>query len=552
MKQVDVLIVGGGPSGLMMAAELARYGVSFEIIDESKGPTALSKALVLQARTLEILDQITDINGFLNEGLILKGANLISEQKELASISFDSIDSPFPFVLSIEQSKTERLLIDYLSKFGIGVQRETKLVDFTEDINFISATLEDLREGKKREIKAKYLIGCDGAHSMTRKLLQLPFKGKVFSDIFSLADIYIDWSYPHDRLTAFFGKNTIMAAFPIKGENRYRLIFQLERCQNKLKNLPQDNYGVIGAEEIAPPSLREVQQALDLYTGGKATAREPLWMSNFHINSRMSTHYREGYVFLVGDAAHIHSPIGGQGMNTGMQDAFNLAWKLAYVLRYKAPPELLDSYEVERHSIGKKLLKATEEASKVATLKNPLLRKLRNTVVSLLASKTNLPKTMAANISQTAICYDKSAIIKSEGSLGGGPTAGARAPNISLIIGGKEIDLYTFSKNPTLYTVVLFLETPIKEHTKMTVRKLEKELLDSQIKIIAITADNNTLSENSPYTHPAISPSKEAFTVYGVKKEGVYIIRPDGYICFKSSAINQESICSHLKKQINL
>jgi 2-polyprenyl-6-methoxyphenol hydroxylase-like FAD-dependent oxidoreductase len=550
MQLVDVLIVGAGPSGLMMASELALYGVGVEIIDECQGPTNLSKALAIQARTLEILDQVADVTQFFDEGLPLKNVCLMSGSEELAQVSFDDIESPFPLVLSIEQSKTEKILIKHAESLGVKIQRKTKLLKFKDEGGFVTAVVKNLDHEDERTINARYVIGCDGAHSTIRKQLNMPFEGELFSEIFSLADVSVEWPYPHEKMRIFLGEDQVMAAIPMKGEHRYRLVFQLKRCQDVFKTLLQEAPSLIGPEKIPPPSIQEVQEILDLHTSGMAKAQNPVWMSNFHINSRLAAHYRKNHLFLVGDAAHIHSPVGGQGMNTGIQDAFNLAWKLAYVLRDKAPVCLLDSYETERHAIGKTLLDATERASKIVSLKNYLLIKLRNKVISFLARKTNLPKEIANRISQTKIYYQKSKIITVKGSVEATPKTGSRAPNISLNIDGKEMSLQRLRKNPKNYAILIFFRDYVFEKIKNEIQEIEKKTAHAEINVILISNTAFSFERNSPWTSKAVDPSGTAFKAYGIQDRGVYVIRPDGYICLKSSEIDEKFISDFLKKQI--
>ena len=418
MEKIDVLIVGAGPTGLMMAYLLAKQNISVRLIDKNAAPTDKSKALAVQSRTLEIFDYLGIVEPFLEQGLKIKSANPFSKKTQLAHISFESLKSPFNFVLSLEQSKTEKILSDFVKLKNIDIERELELLDFSETSDEVNATIRNNKTKNTETVCAKWMIGCDGAHSLIRKKLDLSFLGKTFSDVFSLADIHLDWNKPHDELFFFLESEGVMGAIPMKEDNRYRLIFQLPRCRNLLKN--SSHTAIFDESEIADPSLSEVQEIIDKVAGGDAKVRDPIWMANFHINSRLTKNYQIGRIFLVGDAAHIHSPVGGQGMNTGLQDAFNLSWKLSQDINQNPESPFLKSYELERQYVGKKLLESTENASHIATLKNSLLIKLRNFLAKKLFKSEQFQRKITSAISQLGLSYPKSIITDDRG--------GKRAP----------------------------------------------------------------------------------------------------------------------------
>lgn len=495
MGKIDVLVVGAGPTGLLMAAEAARYGLSCRIIDREIKPTDQSRALVIHARTMELFDHLGIATWFLEEGLIVKAANPMSRHERIAHVSLSQIDSPYPFVLSLEQSKTEAILTRYLKTFGIEIERGVELLQLDSFPTHITAKISG------EEIEASWIVGCDGAHSFVRKSFHLSFQGKLFSDIFSLADVQIDWKYPHDELYAFLNPQGVMAAIPMPGHKRYRLIFQLPRCRNKLKKA----YGVVKDEEIAPPSLEEAQGMIRAYGDEQAIVSHPVWMAHFHVNSRLANRYREGRAFLAGDAAHIHSPVGGQGMNTGLQDVFNLAWKMAAVHQGKAPDSLLDTYHLERYTFGKQLLEGTEFATRLTALRSSWSVTLRNFVMKKLLAYPAIQKKFLRVLSQIAIQYPESAIVKEGRGFEGGPRAGTRAPNAPLLIKGTPTDLYTLWRGSKTEQVLLFSGlNPSQE----TLRKLE-----------ALSTPSFPLIRD-----------RLAHEIYGTREPALYRIRPDGYI----------------------
>lgn len=433
MDAVDVLIVGAGPTGLTMAIECLRYNLTCAIIDQSLKPSPYSKAIAVQARTLEVFQRMGIHRRFLSAGIQIKKVNIHSANNKHAHLNLDSIPSPFPFVLSIEQNQTEQILSDYLQELGGTVKREVRLLSYEEKEGVIFAQTD------QGVIQTRYLIGCDGAHSSVRKAMKCSFEGKLFSDIFSLADVKIHWNRPHDELQLFLESDGVAAAFPLPEKDEYRLIFQLKELRGLLHRDLRVEQGVIESKEIALPTLPRIEQLLSKYTKEVVTVSHPRWIANFHINSRLSSHYQKNNVFLAGDAAHIHSPVGGQGMNTGIQDAFNLAWKIAYVHHQFAPASLLKTYEEERYRLGKSLLKNTQLASKLATLHSPVLLFVRNALLFWLLSFDSIQAKIALALSEVNICYMHK-----------------RVPTLLLNMQGKELDYFTLAEKSKQFHLILF------------------------------------------------------------------------------------------------
>lgn len=525
MQNLDVLIVGAGPTGLMMACECARHGLTCRIIDQNQKPIPHSRALAIQARTLEIFAHLGIVEPFLAAGIKIQAVNSISQHKLIAHVDFKGLDSPYPFILALEQTKTEELLLDHLTSFGMKVERPVELRGFQQEKESVHAFLYDHATGKEMVVQSSYLIGCDGAHSSVRKILKLPFKGRAFADIFSLADLHIKWAHPHDEAFAFLDAQGVMAIFPLPPPNRYRLIFQLERCRKILSQKRLLMHSQLTPEIVADPTIEEATKMLLLHADPNAIVYEPVWMANFHINSRMTSKYREGRVFLVGDAAHIHSPVGGQGMNTGLQDAFNLVWKIAAFHRKQAPDALLDTYCTERQQVGHALLKATERASHIATLHNSFLITLRNIFARKLLKLPSVLKKITRAIAQIAIRYQLSPFIIDKSPHAKGPKAGSRAPNAPIFHNGTLTDLYSLWRNKTSYIALLF-SGPNRDASALT--SLLKHLDDYpdvyQMHIIHG-------SQGSDFSDPYGS----AHTIYGSEGPALYILRPDLYICFRKS-----------------
>lgn len=463
---MDVLIVGAGPTGLTMALECARFGLSFRIIDQAAKPSQLSKALAIQARTLEIFQHMGIHERFLDAGLYMRAGNIHSGNLKRARIDLRLIDSPFNFVLCLEQYKTEKFLEDAFVGMGGVVERSSKLLSYEESEQGIVAHTD------QGDIRARYLIGCDGTHSIVRKAMGCAFQGKTFKDIFSLADVEIQWDRPHDELNVFLESNGMMALFPLPEEKRYRLVFQLDRLQGKFKP-HQIEQGVLKSSEEEEPTLEEIQDLARMCIGESCVVSNPRWITNFHINSRLSNHCRKGNVLIAGDAAHIHSPIGGQGMNTGIQDAFNLAWKLFYVQKGFAKDTLLDSYEKERHGLGKLLLQGTERASSIVGLRSPFLVFIRNHLLSFLLSFHQVQKELVKALAELNISSPKE-----------------RAPNFPIVHDGRQTDFFTLRARSSEYHLLCFNSS-------------KPEFKSPHIKVIDVQDD---------------------------KKPRALLVRPDGYI----------------------
>ena len=403
----DALIVGAGPVGLTLAAELARYGVQVRIIDRAPHPSKTSKALVVWSRTLELMDRMGCTPGFLEAGLRGHGATIRSGSTVLGHASFDDIPSRYNFALMIPQSETERLLDAQLRSFGVTVERQVELTGFDPAPSHVAARLRHA-DGREERVEAAWLIGCDGAHSTVRHGTGFEFRGEAENDDWVLADVRLegDGAPPGDEIAAFLHRDGPFVVFPIPG-GRARVIATVGKT--------------VAGRPRPDPTLAEVQALADERAGGGFRVADPVWLSSFRINERKVSDYAKGRVFLAGDAAHVHSPAGGQGMNTGMQDAFNLSWKLAMVVHGDAPPGLLDSYTPERSAVGDMGVRNTTRMTDMVTLANPAAQAARNLVMRFMLGFHAVQDRMATTMSETGIAYVRSPLTS-------GRHAGGRLP----------------------------------------------------------------------------------------------------------------------------
>ena len=390
----QVLIVGAGPVGLTLAAELARYGLQVRIIDRSSCPTKTSKALVVWSRTLELMDRMGCSPAFLKAGLQARGASIRSGRTVLGHVGFDAIASPYDFALMLPQCDTERLLDAQLQSLGVTVERQVKLIGFTQTPSHVEACLVHAG-GLDEVLQTSWLIGCDGAHSTVRHGLGLAFEGVAQDDDWMLADVRLEGEGkpPADEIAAFLHRDGPFVVFPIPG-GRARIVATVGKT--------------VPGQSRPEPSLSDVQAMANERAGGGFRVADPVWLANFRINERKISDYAKGRVFLAGDAAHVHSPAGGQGMNTGMQDAFNLSWKLAMVVRGEAEPGLLDSYTPERSAVGDMVLRNATRLTDMATLAHPGAQAARNVALRVMLGFDGVQERVATTMSEIEVAYAKS------------------------------------------------------------------------------------------------------------------------------------------------
>ncbi|MFG1404267.1 FAD-dependent monooxygenase [Xanthobacter sediminis] len=408
-----VLIAGAGPVGLTMALELARYGVPVRIIDKIPDAAHTSRAVAVWPRTLELLDRSGAAADLIPQGNKVTVANILSGGRPVASLSLHQVPSPYPFVLMVPQYDTETVLRRHLAAHGVTPDLGVELLDFEQDEDGVSARLRG-RDGTESTERFAFLVACDGAHSMVRHRLGLDFKGDTMGLDWTQGDFHLSgYPFPSSQMSIFAHPDGPMLFFPM-GPDRARIITSL---------------GPTSGKPAVPLDREAFQKVLDARGPGAVTLTGTLWISAFHINERQVGSYRSGRVFLAGDAAHIHSPAGGQGMNTGMQDAINLAWKLALVSRGIATaPVLLDSYNAERHPVGAQVIGASGRMTRMATLANPILEHLRDVAIHMLLGFTPVQQAMTGHMAEVSVGYPHSPL--NGPSLGDEPAGSRVRPGV--------------------------------------------------------------------------------------------------------------------------
>jgi 2-polyprenyl-6-methoxyphenol hydroxylase-like FAD-dependent oxidoreductase len=369
MTQSDVLIVGAGPTGLVLALWLTKLGVKVRVIDKTAEPGTTSRALAVQARTLELYRQLDLTEPVVARGHEVPAVNLWVKGEVAARLSFETIGSgltPYPFLKIFPQDQHERLLIERLEALGVAVERQTELVSFANEENGVVARLRGL-DGHEVGCEAKYIAGCDGARSIVRETIGTGFPGGTYRQIFYVADVEAAGPALNGELHVDLDEADFLGVFPLAGHGQARLI-------GTVRDERADRADTLTFKDISDRAINHL----------KVQVKKVNWFSTYHVHHRVTQHFRKGRAFLLGDAAHIHSPAGGQGMNTGIGDAINLAWKLAAVVAGRAGDSLLDSYEAERIGFARRLVATTDRLFSFVTSEGRIADILRTRVAPLL------------------------------------------------------------------------------------------------------------------------------------------------------------------------
>jgi 2-polyprenyl-6-methoxyphenol hydroxylase-like FAD-dependent oxidoreductase len=529
----EVAVVGAGPTGLMAALLLARSGLSVRIFDKSPSAAKESRAFGIQARTLELFQSLGLADAFLDRGLLAAGARVFVGGKDAAGFDFDDIgrdDTPFPTLLVLPQSDTEEILAGALQEHGHSVERGAEVVGLNESEEAITLTIRH-PGGTERELRAAYLIGADGAHSIVRKRLGLTFEGAPYPQTFLLADCRVDWRLDHSRFKLFLNDDAFGIYVPMKGRDYARVITTAPAEAGDAR---------IGSEGAPELPIGEVESAFRRAVNGEVALSDPVWTSRYRVHHRGVNRYRVGRAFVAGDAAHIHSPAGGQGMNTGLQDAANLAWKLAAVLRGGAPDSLLDCYDTERRPVGERVLSATDRMFSLVTSQSGWVAGVRDALLPILGAtvaRSGMARARAFHfISELGIRYHEGgAVAPDSAGWSDGPPAGHRAPDAPIshrarlfdLIDGYQFHLLALSREPLDGNEIGWISAELG--------RLAGE--------VRFNVGTHLVAHSLIGRDPRLVQAENGavFTAYGLeaaRKQALYLIRPDGYVAWRAPKLD--------------
>ncbi|MEV0544080.1 FAD-dependent monooxygenase [Nocardia salmonicida] len=535
MFDTDVLIVGAGPVGSAAAVGVVRHGVRCRIVDAQSDPPQYAKAVGIQPRTLELFEAMGVLREVLDAGILMRGQIVYINGAEADRMDLTlPPEIPFGF-LGLPQYETERILRRHLESLGTRVERGVRLVGFTQDEDGVDAVLAG-PEGE-HTVRARYLVGCDGAHSTVRKTLGLTFEGAAFDEQYMLGDVELDWSQPHGYNVRSMHQNNgvtddVLVCIPLPGHHRYRVSMRVP------PELEIDTS--VGGDKIEHglgtgpgPSLADIQAVLDRLSPEPTTASHLRWSSVFRISHRIVDAYGRGRVFVAGDAAHIHPPTGAQGMNTGIQDAHNLAWKLALAVAEVAAPSLLASYDAERRPVGEEVVGRT-------------VRHARDGI----GVDESDPERVLLREAQLLIDYRDSPIVTESPTGARSPLAGSRAPDAT----GLTRDGVTspFRLFPLLagpgHTLLRYVDNTCDTATLTEMERhagLLRKLTDDHLDIYLVASPGATIA---PTILPVIRDSDGDFARrYHCAAGAAYVVRPDGYLGYAASPATPDDLIRHFE-----
>jgi len=516
----QVLIVGAGPTGLMMANQLLRRGVNPLIIERHAAPSRETKALGVQARTLEIYSHMGIADRALELGKRGTGGNIWAGGERRARLALNDAGdkvTPYPFLLVLGQDDNELIMGEKLQELGSTIEWNAELIGLTQQPDFVEAHLK-FPDGSQRNIRTPWVAGCDGAGSAVREFCGIPFAGAAYEHIFYVADTEMTGSMVPDEVNVYLLRDGFHLLFPMRGQDHWRIVGILPP---ELRGRPDLKF-----EEVIPSIRKEAGEGLSV--------KSCTWFSTYRIHHRRALRFREHRCFVLGDAAHVHSPVGAQGMNTGLQDAYNLAWKLALVVRKQAGADLLDSFEEERIPVAQALLNGTDRAFRMVVSDNWLAGLLRTKVLARIAAfavnRDAIQRIAFRTISQTGIRYRESSLSKSSGGLPeSAPQAGDRFPWLHLKFAEDGPVEDTFQKLGDTQFNLLFIGQPPLSRNEVGFGDI--------LQIHAIPADPANDVELGRVQIP---------------KPSFYLVRPDGYIGFCGTGLETSALNSYFRNNVRI
>lgn len=508
----DVLVVGAGPVGLVAACELARRGVAVRIVDRLAAPTDESRAIAVHARSLDMFARMGIVDDLVATGVTSTGMAMLSNGAELFHVRFGGVDSAYPFSLLTPQTETERVLTDRLTGLGVTVDRGVELQALTQGDESVRVALSRA-DGTADTVAARWVVAADGAHSTVRHLVGARLQGSFRGERFILGDCDAETDLGAESMYTIFAPQGPVVTMPLR-DGRNRLMAQIHDADGTPVNLH--------------PTQEELQRILDERVGGIRIIKSH-WLTCFEIHHGQVPQYRHGRVFLVGDAAHIHSPAGGQGMNTGMQDAFNLAWKLAMAIRGDGGPALLDSYHAERHPVAEKVIEFSGMLTKAGTLTGGA-QVVRNALMRILGNIPAVATRMASVVEEIGVGYADSPAVLDRRPRHSNIAAGQHLPHIDDAAVQKQLTAFCGGENTDHCMLTVTADHPAPAAGPAGALQ------------VLITADDTPVGG---YDAVVADPQGLVATRLGLREGGRVVVRPDGYVGAVTALDDRQGIADY-------
>ena len=559
----DVLVVGAGPTGLVAATELARRGVRVQIVDKAATPTPIeqSRALGVQATTMEVFERLGVAQTVVAKGYSVNSVALYGLRgRRLGKLALSELPVPYPFVLTLAQGKIERVLEENLARHGVKVERSVELVTLRQGSDTVDATLRTA-DGGEKHVETQYLIGCDGAHSAVRELAGVQWPEGPYLDRYALADAKIEWQQdplPDDQMHMFFSPKGVLVVGRLP-DDRWRIVVSFP---------PRHPWH-------GEPTLSAVQQQVDVHPEIRARLYDPTWLSTYRNAFRMVDPLRSGRVFLAGDAAHVHSPVGAQGMNTGIQDAFNLGWKLALRTQGIGGESLLDSYHWERRPVISDLLRDTKIQERLMEAHHPVLARSRDDLLAFVTRHGALRRPLQVKFARSNTNYSRSPIVadgsqtlremmqavvagapyaslRERHAFRRGPNAGVRAPDAEGLVDAFRhgpTRLLEILAEDHRHSLIVFSGASARARRPGELGQLierVEERYGALIRPLLVS------TEPDERRRALLDLTGGAHRRYGAQFECLYLIRPDGYIAFRTQPADARPLEDFLEASLGV
>lgn len=535
-RRSAVLIVGAGPTGLTLAIRLRQLGVDCLVIDRLAEPMPWSRALGLHARTMEIFHALGVLAAIRRRSTMQTSVMVHNDRGPLLSLDLTTLDAPFPWVLSCPQTEAESALAQRFEELGGRIWRGVELQSFTQHGESVEAHL--LVDGHTHQLQCELLVGCDGAHSLVREQLGVGFEGMTEKDHFLIADLAIGWSLSDSSSHGFLLPEGSLIALPMP--DCWRLVIN--------QSASEDTEGEV--------TLEPFRERLSAALGACPPLGEPRWLTRFSIHRRLASHYRKNRVLIAGDACHIQSPLGAQGMNTGIADAFNLAWKVALFLRGIGGGALLDSYERERRPVARAMLYSVDILSRSSFARNLLLRTGRDWVLKFLNGHPRMAAGLLRRVSQLDIGYRGSPLVAQgpSGWLSGkdGPLPGERMPDARLLGGNGSVALVDLLQDPRHYLLIQLDAQPDSQQLLTAYAladRVPSEFAD-WVSTIVISGRQPTesLRELTDFDVSVLSDQSGEFAARYGAGAALWLMRPDGHLAYRATLADGDQLLEWLRR----